>query len=144
MLCYAVHVLCFAVPCCTMIWYDMSCRVVSCRVVSCRVVSCRVMSCHVMSCHVMLSYVIFLLILYYCSLPWPAEVTSKSSLGLTNPQGKSSYTPVPLAWIDPSICCSDDKQNISYLFLLRAGKKRSLLYGTSWDESTKLQTFVSL
>lgn len=34
--------------------------------------------------------------------------------------------------------------NISYLFLLIAGKKRSLLYGTGWDESTELQTFVSL
>ena len=42
---------------------------------------------------------------------------------------------MPLAWIDPSFCCSDDKQNISYLFLLRAGKKRSLLYGTGWDAS---------
>ena len=144
MLCCVMLCCACAVLCCALLYYDMIWYVVSCRVVSCRVVSCRVMSCHVMSCHVMLSYVIFLLILYYCSLPWPAEVTSKSSLGLTNPQGKSSYTPVPLAWIDPSICCSDDKQNISYLFLLRAGKKRSLLYGTSWDESTKLQTFVSL
>ena len=48
--------LCYAVLCCALLYYDMI------R--------------YDMICFVMLSYVIFSLILYYCSLPWPAEVTS--------------------------------------------------------------------
>lgn len=37
-------------------------------------------------------------------------------LVLTSPQGKSSYTPVPLAWTDPSLCCSENKEVKNALF----------------------------